>query len=143
MFPFSFQQILFIFSEVKLNDSIVSEGAPNSLVNVNNPAVIVGQCVQVCISGANSLPWQLNDVCLSLHFFQDYQNGICNFTMDTHLAMAGPDQLYLPAVSIRLDNKLEVTCFQQIVLFGCIYSLEINICKNRVFFFPKDFYFQY
>lgn len=67
----------------------------------------VGECVQLCIVAYNSLTRPLTDLSLSVHFFQDYQNGTCNFKLDTRLAIAGPSHLYFEKVEEQGSIKME------------------------------------
>ncbi|KAK9505487.1 hypothetical protein O3M35_009531 [Rhynocoris fuscipes] len=64
--------------------------------------VTLGECIQARVIAHNSLSRSLTDLSLSVHIFQDYQNGTCNFNLDTRLAIAGPSHLYLPEVRLFL-----------------------------------------
>ncbi|XP_073992373.1 trafficking protein particle complex subunit brun isoform X2 [Rhodnius prolixus] len=69
--------------------------------------VTLGECIQARVIAHNSLSRSLTDLALSVHIFQDYQNGTCNFNLDTRLAIAGPSHLYLPKVEELGSAKME------------------------------------
>ncbi|XP_039275687.1 protein brunelleschi isoform X4 [Nilaparvata lugens] len=58
----------------------------------------IGQCLNVGVWVHNSLSWPLVNLELSLQFFQDHQNGVTNYQLDTRLATAGVTQVQLPEV---------------------------------------------
>lgn len=58
----------------------------------------IGQCMNLGVWVYNSLSWPLLNMELSLQFFQDHQNGVSNYQLDTRLATAGVTHVQLPEV---------------------------------------------
>lgn len=59
---------------------------------------VVGKSLLLGMRVHNSLSWSLVDLELSTQFFQDHQNGIINYQLDTRIATAGATQIQLPKV---------------------------------------------
>ncbi|XP_075217129.1 trafficking protein particle complex subunit brun isoform X2 [Lycorma delicatula] len=78
--------------EVLLNSKLVRPEVQTDLTSK------IGQCLQLGIHVYNSLSWPLLNLELSVQFFQDHQNGISNYNLDTRLATAGATQVQLPQV---------------------------------------------
>jgi hypothetical protein len=57
-----------------------------------------GQCLQLGISVHNFLERSLWQVCLAVQFYQDHQNGVNNYRLETRLASAGVSKVILPEV---------------------------------------------
>ncbi|KDR24045.1 NIK- and IKBKB-binding protein-like protein [Zootermopsis nevadensis] len=57
-----------------------------------------GQCLQLGISVHNFLERSLWQVCLAVQFYQDHQNGVNNYRLETRLANAGASKVLLPEV---------------------------------------------
>jgi hypothetical protein len=55
-----------------------------------------GQCLQLGISVCNFLERSLRQVCLAVQFYQDHQNGVNNYRLETRLASAGASKVLLP-----------------------------------------------
>ncbi|XP_069696670.1 protein brunelleschi isoform X2 [Periplaneta americana] len=55
-----------------------------------------GQCLQLGISVHNFLERSLWQVCLAVQFYQDHQNGVNNYRLETRLASAGASKVLLP-----------------------------------------------
>lgn len=49
-----------------------------------------GNCMEIKTSIINSLEKVLNQLTITVQFYQDYENGTLNYRMDTRLAIAGP-----------------------------------------------------
>ncbi|XP_022916295.2 protein brunelleschi [Onthophagus taurus] len=49
----------------------------------------IGDCLETCIKITNCLEKTLQQLTLSIQFYQDYQNGVCNYKLDTRVATAG------------------------------------------------------
>ena len=56
---------------------------------------VAGQCLQLGVTVQNFLDWPLHNVALALKFFQEYQNGVRNYRLDSHLAIAGAPNVLL------------------------------------------------
>lgn len=69
------------FVDVTINDAAVK---PQEDINCE-----AGDCLEIQIRVSNSLECVLRQLTLSVQFYQDYQNGICNYRLDTRLATAG------------------------------------------------------
>jgi hypothetical protein len=57
-----------------------------------------GQCLHLGISVHNFLERSLWQVCLAVQFYQDHQNGVNNYRLETRLASAGASKVLLPEV---------------------------------------------
>lgn len=71
----------FFFSEVKING--------DTFKSHDDLSCDAGDCVELQMSVANSLPNCLKDVTLSVQFYQDYNNGTLNYRTDARLAVSG------------------------------------------------------
>lgn len=60
---------------------------PQSEVTCN-----IGQCVTLGISICNLSLAALQQLTLLIQFYQDYQNGIHNYRLETRVTMTGPNQ---------------------------------------------------
>ncbi|XP_066993209.1 protein brunelleschi [Anabrus simplex] len=58
-----------------------------------------GQCLQLGITVFNFLERPLWQVALSIQFYQDHQNGVNNYRLDTRLATAGAPKVILPKLA--------------------------------------------
>ena len=81
-----------VFSEVKINNSIVKAQDVLSCVS--------GECVRIGVGICNALENPLHDLSLSINFYQDHQNGVYNYRLDTRLSVAGSNKVLLPVVNI-------------------------------------------
>ncbi|BES92168.1 trafficking protein particle complex 9 [Nesidiocoris tenuis] len=82
-----------ILWEISVNDE-----DPNT--NGTSPyAVSIGECVQIRVVARNALTRPLTNLSLSVLFFQDYQNGTCNYNLEGKLATTGPSYVSLPMVA--------------------------------------------
>lgn len=52
-----------------------------------------GQSVSARVEICNQSPNELNDLILSIQFYQDYQNGTTKFQLETRVASSGPNEL--------------------------------------------------
>lgn len=52
-----------------------------------------GQSVSLRVEICNQSPNELNDLILSIQFYQDYQNGTTKFQLETRVATSGPNEL--------------------------------------------------
>lgn len=59
----------------------------------------LGECVSVGVGVCNALEHPLNDLTLSINFYQDHHNGVNNYQLETRLSIAGANKVMLPAVS--------------------------------------------
>lgn len=82
---------LYLLSEVTLNSQPVK---PQEELSCR-----AGQCLQLGISVHNFLERSLWHVCLAVQFYQDHQNGVNNYRLETRLASAGASRVILPEVS--------------------------------------------
>lgn len=55
-----------------------------------------GDLLQIFIKVCNILESPLRQLNLSIRFYQDYQNGTCNYKLDSRLATAGSTSAMLP-----------------------------------------------
>lgn len=51
-----------------------------------------GQSVSLRVEICNQSPNELNDLILSIQFYQDYQNGTTKFQLETRVATSGPNE---------------------------------------------------
>ncbi|KAJ9597832.1 hypothetical protein L9F63_011327, partial [Diploptera punctata] len=77
--------------EVTLNDQQVK---PQEELSCH-----AGQCLQLGISVHNFLERSLQQVCLAVQFYQDHQNGVNNYRLETRLASAGASKVILPELA--------------------------------------------
>jgi trafficking protein particle complex subunit 9 len=71
-------------SDVQINQQPV---APQSEVTCS-----AGQSIQLAISICNLSAMPLTHLTLTIQFYQDYQNGVQNYRLDTRCTMSGPNQ---------------------------------------------------
>lgn len=57
-----------------------------------------GEMINVNVWLRNHLKEALEDLSLSLDCFQDYQNGRCNYKLDSRFAVIGNDSVLIPEV---------------------------------------------
>lgn len=48
-----------------------------------------GECLSLGVIVANHLTQPLHKLCLSVQFYQDYNNGVLNYKLDNRVATAG------------------------------------------------------
>lgn len=73
---------VFIFElDVSVNGDLVKPQEP-----INCEA---GDCLQTHIKVSNCLEKPLRQLTMTIQFYQDYQNGVCNYRLETRLATAG------------------------------------------------------
>ncbi|CAD6203093.1 GSCOCG00009729001-RA-CDS [Cotesia congregata] len=58
----------------------------------------IGECVSIGVGVCNALERPLSNLCLTIDFYQDYQNGTCNYKLDNLLAIAGASKVMLPTL---------------------------------------------
>lgn len=78
------------FAEVLLNKQVAKP--------LSELTCVAGQCLQLGVTVQNYLDWPLNNVALALKFFQEYQSGVRNYRLDSHLAVAGAPNVLLDQV---------------------------------------------
>ncbi|XP_008555730.1 protein brunelleschi [Microplitis demolitor] len=76
--------------EVVINDTAVK---PQDEITCT-----IGDCVSIGVGVCNSLERPLSNLCLTIEFYQDYQNGTCNYKLDNLLAIAGASKVMLPTL---------------------------------------------
>ncbi|XP_052893133.1 protein brunelleschi isoform X2 [Anopheles moucheti] len=86
--------------EVKVDDQVV---APQSEVSC-----VTGQFLSFSISICNLSASVLHQVQLSVQFYQDYQNGVQNYRLETRVTMSGPNHILIP--SLNKDEKAFHKC---------------------------------
>ncbi|XP_050076583.1 protein brunelleschi [Anopheles maculipalpis] len=86
--------------EVKVDDQVV---APQSEVTC-----VTGQFLSFSISICNLSASVLHQVQLSVQFYQDYQNGVQNYRLETRVTMSGPNHILIP--SLNKDEKAFHKC---------------------------------
>lgn len=59
-----------------------------------------GEMINVDVCLRNHMREELQDVRLSLAFYQDYLNGRCNYRLDSRVAVIGNDAIEIPQVSL-------------------------------------------
>ena len=59
---------------------------------------VAGRSVRLGITVKNFLQKPLQDIALSVRFFQDHQNGAMDYQLDTRLAIVGAATVILPEV---------------------------------------------
>lgn len=72
---------LYWFTEVVVNGVIIK---PQDEVICE-----AGDCVSMKVSVVNNLKRVINQLILTVQFYQDYENGNSNYRMDTRLATTG------------------------------------------------------
>ncbi|XP_052865925.1 protein brunelleschi [Anopheles cruzii] len=86
--------------EVKVDEQLV---APQSEVTC-----VTGQFLSFSISICNLSASVLQQVQLSVQFYQDYQNGVQNYRLETRVTMSGPNHILIP--SLNKDEKAFHRC---------------------------------
>lgn len=69
------------FLDVSVNGELVK---PQEAISCE-----AGQCMQLHVSVSNCLERPIRQLNLSIQFYQDYQNGTCNYKLESRLATAG------------------------------------------------------
>lgn len=64
----------------------------NALPPQTETKCCIGQSIKFGVEVRNLSPTELNQLTLSLQFYQDYQNGMCNYRLETRVTTSGPDQ---------------------------------------------------
>ena len=95
-----FHQIIFRLTNILIGITVFVEVYVNgALVEPQTElSCAVGKSLLLGMRVHNSLSWSLVDLELSTQFFQDHQNGIINYQLDTRIATAGATQIQLPKV---------------------------------------------
>lgn len=57
-----------------------------------------GQCVTLGIAIINMSTKSLENLSITVQFYQDYQNGIQNYRLETRVAMSGSNQVLIPVL---------------------------------------------
>lgn len=58
----------------------------------------LGECVSIGVGICNAMENSLHDLMLTINFYQDHQNGVNNYRLDTRLSIAGANKVMLPTV---------------------------------------------
>lgn len=88
---------------------------------------VAGQCLQLGVTVQNFLDWPLNNIALALKFFQEYQTGVRNYRLDSHLAVAGAPNVLLD----QLDDQGSVYHECNVVFFmPGLYKIDIQ-CSSQ------------
>ncbi|KAJ8925963.1 hypothetical protein NQ315_009816 [Exocentrus adspersus] len=84
-----------------------------------------GDCLELEMSIENSLEEAINQLTLSVQFYQDYENGTTNYKMETRLAMAGAPKKTLPSLEpkVKINHECNVIFFMP-----GLYKLDIQCC---------------
>lgn len=56
----------------------------------------------------NALKHPLNDLTVSINFYQDHHNGVNNYQLETRLSIAGANKVMLPTVSYNFQMQFVV-----------------------------------
>ncbi|CAH2234031.1 jg27470, partial [Pararge aegeria aegeria] len=56
---------------------------------------IAGECLSLGVAVRNHLDRPLHKLCLSVQFYQDYNNGVLNYKLDNRVATAGNNKIVL------------------------------------------------
>lgn len=75
------QPSLFYYADVKINEKVVS---PQSEVSVT-----IGKQVLIEIDISNNQAAALHNLMLTVQFYQDFQNGVHNYRLETRVTMSG------------------------------------------------------
>lgn len=73
--------IVLLIVDVSINGDLIK---PQEAVNCD-----AGDCLQLNVCVSNCLEKPLRQLNLAVQFYQDYQNGCCNYKLDSMLATAG------------------------------------------------------
>ncbi|CAD7080031.1 unnamed protein product [Hermetia illucens] len=81
----------------------------NKLVQPQSEIVYTsGQCVALNVTVCNLSQAPLRQLALTVQFYQDYQNSVHNYHLDTRVAMSGPNQTLIPL--LQQNEKAEHNC---------------------------------
>jgi hypothetical protein len=109
----------FLLTEVKIDNVCVM---PQSEITCN-----VGQCISLEVRICNNSSVVLNQLILSIQFYQDYQNGIQNYRLETRVTMSGPNYKFIPSL-----DRNENTFHECSVLFFTPGRFKVDIqCKSQ------------
>ncbi|XP_055684255.1 protein brunelleschi [Lutzomyia longipalpis] len=74
---------------------------------------MTGECVTVGVSIINLSPQPLHRLTISIQFYQDYQNGMHNYRLETRIIMSGPNEILIPFLgrSERASHECSVIFF--------------------------------
>lgn len=67
-----------------------------------------GDSLSLSIQVCNSLEKPLNKLIMTVQFYQDYQNGACNYMLETRLSVTGPSKIFLPTLAPQ--NSTQHAC---------------------------------
>ena len=84
--------LFFVSPEIVINDQTVKA---QDEITCN-----LGDCMTIGVGVSNALEHPLSDLTLSVSFYQDHQNGVNNYRLDTRLSIAGANKVMLPTVSL-------------------------------------------
>ncbi|KAK9709008.1 Transport protein Trs120 or TRAPPC9, TRAPP II complex subunit [Popillia japonica] len=82
-----------------------------------------GDCLQTHIKVSNCLERPLRQLTMTIQFYQDYQNGVCSYKLETRLATAGATKVSLP--TLEPQGKAQHVC--NVVFFTPgLYKIDIQ-----------------
>ncbi|XP_045500441.1 protein brunelleschi [Colias croceus] len=87
--------------EVSINDQFIK---PQEEFSCN-----AGECLSLGVAICNNLTRPLHKLCLSVQFFQDYNNGVHNYKLDNSVAMAGNNKVILKTLEETAKAYYECT----------------------------------
>ncbi|XP_018334201.1 protein brunelleschi [Agrilus planipennis] len=101
--------------EVLINDGLIK---PQEEVNC-----VVGECLEIKVGVSNCFEKPLRQLTLSVQFYQDYQNGMQNYQLETRLAFTGTTKIILPP--LEPQDKAKHAC--NVVFFNSgHYKMDIQ-----------------
>uniref|UniRef100_A0A6B2EIB5 Putative targeting complex trapp subunit n=1 Tax=Phlebotomus kandelakii TaxID=1109342 RepID=A0A6B2EIB5_9DIPT len=74
---------------------------------------MTGECVTLGVSIINLSPQPLHRLIISIQFYQDYQNGMHNYRLETRIIMSGANEILIPFLgrSERASHECSVIFF--------------------------------
>ncbi|XP_059618131.1 protein brunelleschi [Phlebotomus argentipes] len=74
---------------------------------------MTGECVTLGVSIINLSPQPLHRLIISIQFYQDYQNGMHNYRLETRIIMSGTNEILIPFLgrSERASHECSVIFF--------------------------------
>ncbi|CRK86346.1 CLUMA_CG000135, isoform A [Clunio marinus] len=104
--------------EIKINK--------NSILPQSEITVSCGSPITIEINISNNQATTLNNLILSVQFYQDYQNGTQNYRLETRTCLSGPNHTLIPSL-----GKGENVSYEFSALFFTRGRFKVDIqCKN-------------
>lgn len=107
---------MFDFSDVEINKKV--------LPALSELSCSTGQSIPLRVDITNQSPIVLSDLVLSIEFFQDYQNGVTKFQLETRVAISGPNRY------VRYFCKSKFSTFLSLHIFHSRTVFTSNHCKR-------------